>query len=126
MISLSRRAGRPAGDQRVQQAGDLFEARSRAVQLSAHLGKPGTHLGPQVGQVGAHRVETGDGGLPELAYLAADLGHVPVIRGGQVPGSGSVLTSGPGLPGEVAHASFQRGHAGFKVGKLGHGSSVPA
>jgi len=37
------------GYQHVQQAGDLFEARSRAVQLSAHLGESGAHLGLQIG-----------------------------------------------------------------------------
>jgi hypothetical protein len=41
-----------------------------------------------------------------------------------VPGSGSILTSGPSFPGEFAHASFQRGHAGFKVGRLSHAGSV--
>ena len=40
-----------------------------------------------------------------------------------MPGSGSILTSGPSLPGEFAHASFQRGHAGFKVGRLSHAGS---
>jgi len=42
-----------------------------------------------------------------------------------MPGSGGILTSGLSLPGEFAHASFQRGHAGFKVGRLSHDGSVP-
>jgi hypothetical protein len=103
----------------------MFQARSRTVQLSAYLGKSGPHLGLQVGKVGAHRVETGGRGLPEVAYLAANLGHVPVTGGREVPGSSGVLTSGLSLRGKFAHASFQRGHAGFKVERLSHASSLP-
>ena len=54
----------------------------------------------------------------------ADFGHVPVVRGGQVLGSGSILTSGPSLPGEFAYGSFQRGHAGFKAARLSHAGTV--
>jgi len=41
-----------------------------------------------------------------------------------VPGSGSIFASGPSLPGEFTHASFQRGHAGFEVGRVSHTGSV--
>ncbi len=112
------------GYQRVQQAGDLFDARSGTVQLPAYLGESGAHLGLRIGQVGAHCVGTGGRGLPEVAYVAAGFGHVPVVRGGQVPGNSGIFTSGPSLPGGFTHASFQPGHAGFKVRRLSHAGSV--
>lgn len=37
---------------------------------------------------------------------------------GQDPAAPSIFTSGPSLPGEFTHASFQRGLAGFKVRRL--------
>ena len=67
----------------------------------------------QTGRAGAHRGETGGRRLPEAAYAAAGSGHAPVVRGGQVPGSGSIRTSGPSFPGEFAHASFSRGPTAY-------------
>jgi hypothetical protein len=44
-----------------------------------------------------------------------DLGYIAVVRGGQMASRGRILAGRLSLSSHVVHASFQRGHAAFKV-----------
>src|SRR5262249_33658923 len=76
-------------DELVQQTGDLLHTGGGAVEPTAHLSEPAINLGKaalhsraQIRQVFAHRVETGHGGLPEVANLSPDLLYVAVSAAG--------------------------------------------
>jgi hypothetical protein len=46
---------------------------------------------------------------------SVDLGYIAVVRGGQMESRGRILAGRLSLSSHVVHASFQRGHAAFKV-----------
>jgi len=85
-------------DERVQQGDDLLLAGRRGVEFASHLdeavvylSETAVHLLPEIGQVLAHGVEAGGGGLAEVPDLGADLGDVAVGAAGQDAGGGGVL-----------------------------------
>src|SRR6185503_1966632 len=123
----------------VEQLDDVLVARRGSVEPPAHLGETPAGLGEARAHLGFQPVEAlvdpveAGGGLhaqrvdrpPVRVDLEPDVGQVAVVRGGQVPRRGGVLSRGRRLRRHVLDARFQCGQAALGVGGLGHEPSVP-
>lgn len=107
-------------DQRVEQVHDLLLTGCCGVELAAYLGEPVVGPPPEVGQVVAHGVEAGRGGLAEVPDLPADLSDVAVSSAGQYAGGCGVLLAVSDALGQLADLGFQHGYARLQVVGLSH------